>query len=800
MTKHLAERASDDPKEREDIASIKADYEERLRNVLQLRERSEEKLLIEKKQLIEEFKRLEELRDERERQKEKEFQSRFEEADAMLKAWEQRDSSVKADARAARERMESATNEAKNRDDELMQEIDNIRKANARIMMLAEGREKANAMEVEALRSEMVRLQTAYDRRDVTAADLKEIHAEEVELLNKLLEITESEQNTDSSSGSDSPDNWEHEKQNLLKQMDKLRNTNLEREVALATFAESSKATEMDLRRALSEAVDTLESEQVLKQEAMQQHTEEILSLRNHINQANEAHSKSEEMAAREIGRLNDELRNLKARLKDQRMSFEKGVSEQEAVIKKQIEAYTHESKTLRDLMEKLHRQFRVYREHAERERARLNSEIERVDAEKINLFELMREKEEVHAQTIKELERKIEAQRKEVDDLEVSNASLRDQIHNEENLSLPALWLKRQEETRDAFGRSSEEIEMLRDRLRDQEKNRLEEEKPLFVEISLLRDAQREHDMALQSRDTLWSEERKRLRDEISLTEARVDTEEKNYRTKIEAVENEVNEIKDIKVRGLKREEDRIQFITEERESLKKQRKSMEANYNAKVEAMEGHKKGLEEELNRLKKAVEMQKQLMAATKDALDAQYREQIIVSEQRANTAEDLLATEQEQISKQKIIAANAEKMMTEELNELRNELHHLRNLTTEKHLELSREKSLLISEIERLSKSPGDKTDVAVSFKAQLDAFQAAAKEREETYEEQINQLENNLSKQRRLNEERVKQHEIELNSYKEVARIESGDSNRASKFQEEQDEQKYKTSRLLLPC
>ena len=163
-----------------------------------------------------------------------------------------------------------------------------------------------------------------------------------------------------------------------------------------------------------------------------------------------------------------------------------------------------------------------------------------------------------------------------------------------------------------------------------------------------------------------------------------------------------------------------------------------------------------------------------MAATKDALDAQYREQIIVSEQRANTAEDLLATEQEQIRKQKIIAANAEKVMTEELNELRNELHHLRNLTTEKHLELSREKSLLISEIERLSKSPGDKTDVAVSFKSQLEAFQAAAKEREDAYEEQINQLENNLSKQRRLNEERVRQHEVELNSYKEVARIESG--------------------------
>ena len=56
LTNHLAQRgASDDPKEREDIASIKAEYEERLRNVLQLREQSEEKMLLEKKQLKEIF-------------------------------------------------------------------------------------------------------------------------------------------------------------------------------------------------------------------------------------------------------------------------------------------------------------------------------------------------------------------------------------------------------------------------------------------------------------------------------------------------------------------------------------------------------------------------------------------------------------------------------------------------------------------------------------------------------------------------------------------------------------------------
>ena len=113
----------------------------------------------------------------------------------------------------------------------------------------------------------------------------------------------------------------------------------------------------------------------------------------------------------------------------------------------------------------------------------------------------------------------------------------MRDQIHNEENLSLPALWLKRQEETKEAFGRSTEEIEMLRDRLRDQEKDRLEEQKPIFVEIALLRDAQQSHDMTVQSRDKLWAEERQRLREEVDLTEQRVKKAEEKYAMKMEVI-----------------------------------------------------------------------------------------------------------------------------------------------------------------------------------------------------------------------------------------------------------------------
>ena len=97
------------------------------------------------------------------------------------------------------------------------------------------------------------------------------------------------------------------------------------------------------------------------------------------------------------------------------------------------------------------------------------------------------------------------------------------------------------------------------------------------------------------------------------------------------------------------------------------------------------------------------------------------------------------------------------------------------------LELSREKSLLISEIERLSKAPGDKTNVAATMRNQIESIEEAAREREEAYQQQINQLENNLSKQRRLNEERASQHEVELTSYKEIARLEAGPGDRKSR-------------------
>ena len=283
------------------------------------------------------------------------------------------------------------------------------------------------------------------------------------------------------------------------------------------------------------------------------------------------------------------------------------------------------------------------------------------------------------------------------------------------------------------------------------------------------------------------------RLREEVDLTEQRVKKAEEKYAMKMEVIDNEIKAIKEVKDQNLNREQNRVEFIQKERESLNTQRETMQANYDAKVGAMEGHRNGLEDELTRLKKAVEMQKQLMVATKDAIDAQYREQIITSEQRASTAEDLLATEQDQIHQQKAIAAEAEKVMTDELNELRSELHHLRKITTEKHLELSREKSLLISEIERLSKAPGDKTNVAATMRNQIESIEEAAREREEAYQQQINQLENNLSKQRRLNEERASQHEVELTSYKEIARLEAGPGDRKSRNTKMQEEKEQKS-------
>ena len=75
---------------------------------------------------------------------------------------------------------------------------------------------------------------------------------------------------------------------------------------------------------------------------------------------------------------------------------------------------------------------------------------------------------------------------------------------------------------------------------------------------------------------------------------------------------DDEIKIIGETKKRNLQLEENRKKFVEEERESLNRQRESMESNYKAKVEAVAGHTKGLEDELNRFKKAVEMQQLIL--------------------------------------------------------------------------------------------------------------------------------------------------------------------------------------------
>jgi hypothetical protein len=768
LTNHLAQKgASDDPAEREEISSVKDEYEQRLRNVLKMREESETRTLQEKKDLIAEFKRMEELRDQRDEQKEKEVKARFAEADAMLQAWEQRDSSLKADARASKERMEQVSRLAQERDQSLLEEIENIRKANQRMEALTEGREKANAMEVEALRAEMVRLQTAYTNRELGTNDLRAIHEDEMSKLNELLDMARARM--EDGPGEQTLHKVEAERKAILKELDQARQSNLKREVQLSELSDKHSRSEMELRRALSEAVDALEAEQVNKQESVNQALEEIAALRKHLEGANSAHSRSEAAAANEIRRLTEENSRLKSKLKEQRQSFEKGIQSQEKIVRQHINQLTGETNTLRETMEKLHRNFRLYRENAERERKRLVAEIEKYDAEKISIYELMRKKEEMHKLTTNELEGRSDVQRKEIDELEAENALLRDQVHTETSLSLPGLWQSRQHEMTEAFGRTSEELIMLRERLFEQEEERRAEVKPLLVEIQMLREAQKQHEKQLEERNKLWIEERERLHKDFDAAQKRSEKAEDLFKMKTEVLVEEIKVIGETKKRNLTLEENRKNFVEAERESLARQRETMESNYAAKVGAVEGHTQGLEDELNRFKKAVEMQRQLLEVTKEAIDAQYKEEIVVANMRAVTAEQMLATEQEQMARQKTLTAESEMIMTSELRELRDELNHLRQVTTEKHLELSKEKALLVGEIERLATAPGDQTSVAFTYKEQLQLAEEATREREAAMEQQVAALEDSLSKQRRLNEERAVQHETELRSFKEIA-------------------------------
>ena len=249
----------------------------------------------------------------------------------------------------------------------------------------------------------------------------------------------------------------------------------------------------------------------VLEKQVFTMNAREIAALRKHLEGANSAHSRSEAAAANEIRRLTEENSRLKSKLKEQRQSFEKGIQSQEKIVRQHINQLTGETNTLRETMEKLHRNFRLYRENAERERKRLVAEIEKYDAEKISIYELMRKKEEMHKLTTNELEGRSDVQRKEIDELEAENALLRDQVHTETSLSLPGLWQSRQHEMTEAFGRTSEELIMLRERLFEQEEERRAEVKPLLVEIQMLREAQKQHEKQLEERNKLWIEERER-------------------------------------------------------------------------------------------------------------------------------------------------------------------------------------------------------------------------------------------------------------------------------------------------
>ena len=319
------------------MSAMAKKYEARLRNILKLREENEARMLAERKQLIEQMGQMEELRDKREKLREADAAARLGECDKMLAAWEVREEAMSASLAAANERLENLQKVAMEREALLMGEIEALRSMNAKSNDLAEGRERAGQQEIEALRAELGRLQAAYSARDEEARRHLEAHGVEMDALREVLRLARDR--SKESKGAAAARRAEEERLALTEELGVLRRTTLERERELSECMEKALRSEAELRSALQEATDALEREQTEKREVSRRTTEELSRMQEHLRLTDQTHSRSEEIAANEIARLQSESKSLRERLKAERISFEKALKEQEDIVGKQLDA-----------------------------------------------------------------------------------------------------------------------------------------------------------------------------------------------------------------------------------------------------------------------------------------------------------------------------------------------------------------------------------------------------------------------------------------------------------------------------
>ena len=160
-----------------------------------------------------------------------------------------------------------------------------------------------------------------------------------------------------------------------------------------------------------------------------------------------------------------------------------------------------------------------------------------------------------------------------------------------------------------------------------------------------------------------------------------------------------------------------------------------------------------------------------------------KNELVSLQKRAEAAEQALQLEREARASEKIPWTSRRRLHLRSSVSSGHELHHLRRVTTERHLALANEKQVLLTEMERLvtgTSQHGD--DIAGHFRLQLEEVENAAQKRESAMKEEIEVLRKDLAKQRRMNEVRERQHaeqladvrrEVELSQESNVKELES---------------------------
>ena len=174
----------------------------------------------------------------------------------------------------------------------------------------------------------------------------------------------------------------------MRRELGVLRRSALERQNALSSVVVKNISTESELRDMAQQAVDALEQEQARSSESFREAQASVSELREYVQSADQTHSRAEEVAAKEITRLRAEAEALRGQLRTQRRAHERDVERQEETLNNLTESARAEATRLREVVVRLQKTVSQHRQAAERERARLVSDVERLTGEATDALE----------------------------------------------------------------------------------------------------------------------------------------------------------------------------------------------------------------------------------------------------------------------------------------------------------------------------------------------------------------------------------------------------------------------------